>query len=363
MLITATLWMVDEKVPASGLLVFCDINTESFNCISLIYAKVKHNLIVLLQISFMIDLKIIFLGTPDFAVASLKALVEADMPVVAVVTAPDRKKGRGQTVVPSPVKEFATKHELPVLQPTNLKDPAFIKELAGYEANLQIVVAFRMLPEVVWNMPALGTFNLHASLLPDYRGAAPINWAIINGESVTGVTTFFLKHEIDTGEIIFQEQEQITQEDTVASLYDRLMAKGAQLVLKTVEAIAEERVKTTPQVIKEDAKIAPKIFKETCEINWRNSFKDVFNFIRGLNPYPGAWTIIDGMQCKIYGITQSDLGKKAEPGAVVTDHKTKISVRAADKWVDIMEIQLPGKKKMKVDELLRGNSLANIDSI
>ena len=317
----------------------------------------------MLQISSMIDLKIIFLGTPDFAVASLKALVEANMPVVAVVTAPDRKKGRGQTVIPSPVKEFAVKHELPVLQPTNLKDPAFIEELAGYNANLQIVVAFRMLPEVVWNMPKLGTFNLHASLLPDYRGAAPINWAIINGESVTGVTTFFLKHEIDTGEIIFQEKEQITEEDTVASLYDRLMARGAHLVLKTAQTIAEEAVTTSPQVINEDIKLAPKIFKETCEINWQNNFKDVYNFIRGLNPYPGAWTTLDGMQCKIFGVSKSELSKKAEPGSVVTDHKTKISVKAIDHWMDIMELQLPGKKKMKVDELLRGNPLKNIDSI
>lgn len=317
----------------------------------------------MLQISSMIDLKIIFLGTPDFAVASLKALVEANMPVVAVVTAPDRKKGRGQTVIPSPVKEFAVKHELPVLQPTNLKDPAFIEELAGYNANLQIVVAFRMLPEVVWNMPKLGTFNLHASLLPDYRGAAPINWAIINGESVTGVTTFFLKHEIDTGEIIFQEKEQITEEDTVASLYDRLMARGAHLVLKTAQTIAEEAVTTTPQVINEDIKLAPKIFKETCEISWQNNFKDVYNFVRGLNPYPGAWTTLDGMQCKIFGVSKSELSKKAEPGSVVTDHKTKISVKAIDHWMDIMELQLPGKKKMKVDELLRGNPLKNIDSI
>ena len=317
----------------------------------------------MLQISSMIDLKIIFLGTPDFAVASLKALVEANMPVVAVVTAPDRKKGRGQTVIPSPVKEFAVKHELPVLQPTNLKDPAFIEELAGYNANLQIVVAFRMLPEVVWNMPKLGTFNLHASLLPDYRGAAPINWAIINGESVTGVTTFFLKHEIDTGEIIFQEKEQITVEDTVASLYDRLMARGAHLVLKTAQTIAEEAVTTTPQVINEDIKLAPKIFKETCEISWQNNFKDVYNFVRGLNPYPGAWTTLDGMQCKIFGVSKSELSKKAEPGSVVTDHKTKISVKAIDHWMDIMELQLPGKKKMKVDELLRGNPLKNIDSI
>ena len=317
----------------------------------------------MLQISSMIDLKIIFLGTPDFAVASLKALVEANMPVVAVVTAPDRKKGRGQTVIPSPVKEFAVKHELPVLQPTNLKDPAFIEELAGYNANLQIVVAFRMLPEVVWNMPKLGTFNLHASLLPDYRGAAPINWAIINGESVTGVTTFFLKHEIDTGEIIFQEKEQITEEDTVASLYDRLMARGAHLVLKTAQTIAEEAVTTSPQVINEDIKLAPKIFKETCEISWQNNFKDVYNFVRGLNPYPGAWTTLDGMQCKIFGVSKSELSKKAEPGSVVTDHKTKISVKAIDHWLDIMELQLPGKKKMKVDELLRGNPLKNIDSI
>ncbi|MFZ6013920.1 MAG: methionyl-tRNA formyltransferase, partial [Bacteroidota bacterium] len=234
-------------------------------------------------------LRIIFMGTPEFAVASLEVLVENEFNVVAVVTAPDKPQGRGQKVVYSPVKDCALKYKIPVLQPTNLKSPQFLEELKAHHANLQVVVAFRMLPESVWSMPALGTFNLHASLLPQYRGAAPINWAVINGEKETGVTTFFLKHEIDTGSIIFQEKETIHEDDTVGSLYERLMRKGAGLVLKTVQAISSGNYPSTPQPENTTIKHAPKIFKETCEIQWNKPSASIRNFVRGLNPYPSAW--------------------------------------------------------------------------
>ena len=303
------------------------------------------------------------MGTPEFAVGSLQVLVENDWPVVAVVTAPDRKKGRGQVVIPSAVKEYAVSKNIPVLQPTNLKAAEFIEELKSYEANLQVVVAFRMLPEVVWQMPSIGTFNLHASLLPNYRGAAPINWAIINGEKETGVTTFFLKKEIDTGEIILQEKEPITDRDTVGSLYSRLMHKGGRLVLKTVEQIANENVITQPQVESSDNNPAPKIFKDTCEINWQLPFAEVNNFVRGLNPYPAAWTTLDGKTCKIFTIDKASISSGNETEEVITDHKSKIYMRCADGWADILELQLEGKKRMKTTDLLRGNPLTNITSI
>jgi methionyl-tRNA formyltransferase len=308
----------------------------------------------------MVDLRIIFMGTPEFAVTSLQILVENNWPVVAVITAPDRKKGRGQIVVPSPVKECAVANNIPVLQPTNLKSPKFIEALKSYRANLQVVVAFRMLPEIVWQMPDLGTFNLHASLLPNYRGAAPINWAIINGEKVTGVTTFFLKKEIDTGEIILQEKEPITERDTVGSLYSRLMVKGSQLVLKTIEQIANEAVTTKSQAEGVNNKPAPKIFKDTCEINWQLSFVEINNFVRGLNPYPAAWTKIDGKTCKIFMVTKADLTPANNDARVITDHKTKILIRSADAWVEILEMQMEGKKRMQVADFLRGNSLTRL---
>lgn len=311
----------------------------------------------------MIDLRIIFMGTPEFAVPSLKALVAGGWQVVAVVTAPDKKKGRGQSVIPSPVKEYAVSQGLPVLQPTNLKSQKFLDELQTFKANLQVVVAFRMLPEVVWHMPDLGSFNLHASLLPDYRGAAPINWAIINGEKVTGVTTFFLQHEIDTGAIIFQEKEPIHDDDTVGSLYERLMNKGASLVEKTVRAIASGAVKSQPQTIPEKIKTAPKIFKETCQIDWQQNFATIRNFVRGLDPYPGAWTMLGKESCKVFGVKKSDYSTEASYGAVRTDHKSRILLRSADCWVELTEIQLPGKKRMKTDDLLRGNTMENIQAL
>ncbi len=304
------------------------------------------------------DLRIIFMGTPEFAVPSLEILIENKFNVVAVVTAPDKPKGRGQKLAFPPIKEVAVKHNIPVLQPTNLKDPSFIEELKTYNANLQIVVAFRMLPEVVWDMPSIGTFNLHGSLLPQYRGAAPINWAIINGEKETGVTTFFLKHEIDTGSIIFQEKETIRPEDTVGTLYERLMNKGAQLVLKTVKAIQEGNYPSLPQNENQEINHAPKIFKETCEINWDQNSADIVNFVRGLNPYPTAWTTLAGRNFKIFKVSiATDVNKDKPSGDFITDGKKYLYVKSKDGWVSIDELQPEGKKRMAIEDFFRGNKL------
>ena len=304
------------------------------------------------------DLRIIFMGTPEFAVPSLEILIENKFNVVAVITAPDKPQGRGQKITFSPVKESALKHNITVLQPTNLKAPEFLEELKSYRANIQVVVAFRMLPEVVWAMPSFGTFNLHASLLPQYRGAAPINWAIINGEKETGATTFFLKQEIDTGSIIFQEKEPIRDEDNVGSLYERLMLKGAQLVLKTIQAIASGNYPSIPQPQELEIKHAPKIFKETCEINWNQPSEKVRNFVRGLSPYPAAWTKFNDKVFKIYSIasvTKNSENKK--PGEYATDNKTYLNVKTADGWVSIKELQPEGKKRLRVDDFFRGNKM------
>lgn len=303
-------------------------------------------------------LRIIFMGTPEFAVPSLEILVQNKFNVVAVITAPDKPQGRGQKLTPSPVKECAIKYSLPVLQPTNLKSPEFIEELKSYNGNLQIVVAFRMLPEVVWSMPALGTFNLHASLLPQYRGAAPINWAIINGEKETGVTTFFLKHEIDTGSVIFQEKETILDTDDVGSLYERLMHKGARLVLKTVQAIEQGDNPSQPQNESAKIKHAPKIFKETCEINWNQSSKKVIDFVRGLSPYPAAWTKINEKVYKVFKCSLSTSRQSiVDSQSWSTDNKTFLNIKTADGWVSIEEFQPEGKKRMYVSEFFRGNKL------
>ncbi|WP_378410565.1 methionyl-tRNA formyltransferase [Rhodocytophaga aerolata] len=298
------------------------------------------------------------MGTPEFAVPSLEILLQHNYPVVAVITAPDKPSGRGLKLTPSPVKEVAVKYHIPVLQPTNLKSPEFIEELKSYGATLQIVVAFRMLPEAVWNMPEIGTFNLHASLLPQYRGAAPINWAIINGETETGLTTFFLKHEIDTGNIIFQEKEPIYEHDTAGRLYERLRQKGARLVLQTVQAIESGTYPQIPQQLGESIKTAPKIYKETCEINWNQPAKKVYDFVRGLSPYPTAWTTLQDKFYKIYAIKGiSSENSMATPGTIVTDSKEYIRIRTQDGWVAIDELQQEGKKKMKTAEFLRGNTL------
>lgn len=292
------------------------------------------------------------MGTPEFAVPSLDILVENGFNVVAVITAPDKPKGRGQKVATSAVKDAALRHKLPVLQPTNLKDPEFIETLRSYKANLQIVVAFRMLPEVVWDMPEIGTFNLHASLLPQYRGAAPINWAIMNGEKETGVTTFFLKHKIDTGNIIFQEKEPIKPDDTVGDLYGRLMQKGAELVLKTVKAIQAEDYPQIPQNEEQEIKEAPKIFRETCEINWEQPTQKVYDFIRGLSPYPAAWTTLDGKNLKLFQVSPSS--KHGKAGAYESDNKTYLRFFTADGAIEVSALQLQGKKRMKIEDFLRG---------
>ncbi len=305
------------------------------------------------------DLRIIFMGTPEFAVPSLEILIEKGKNVVAVVTAPDKPQGRGQKITFSPVKECALKHNLPVLQPSNLKSPLFLEELKRFNANLQVVVAFRMLPESVWSMPDLGTFNLHASLLPQYRGAAPINWAIINGEEETGVTTFFLKHEIDTGSIIFQEKEPIQPSDNAGTLYERLMMKGAQLVLKTVEAIETGNYTTQPQSEHAELKHAPKIYKETCEINWNNTSRNIINLVRGLSPYPAAWFKLNNKTYKVYNVTAIDFSYPGSPseGTYQTDDKNYLYFKTFDGWVSIEEIQPEGKKRMTIREFFRGNKI------
>lgn len=304
------------------------------------------------------DLRIVYMGTPEFAVPALERLVEAGWNIVGVITAPDKPRGRGQKLIPSPVKEAALKYGLNVLQPTNLKSPEFLEELRKLNVDLQIVVAFRMLPEVVWNMPPLGTFNLHASLLPDYRGAAPINWAIINGETETGVTTFFLKHEIDTGSIIFQEKVPILPEEDLGDVYTKLMNLGADLVLRTVEAIAKDEVKPIPQDESKALHHAPKIFKETCQIDWSRSATEINNLIRGLSPYPAAWTLIEEKNCKIFKAKpQADNLSEKKPGEWLSDGKNYLKFQCGDGHLEVLEIQLEGKKRMNIKDFLRGNTL------
>ncbi|MEQ8685037.1 MAG: methionyl-tRNA formyltransferase [Imperialibacter sp.] len=300
------------------------------------------------------DLRIVFMGTPEFAVPSLDILVANGWNIVGVITAPDKPQGRGKKLGVSAVKAYAEEKGLNILQPTNLKSPEFIAELKALDANLQIVVAFRMLPEVVWQMPTLGTFNLHGSLLPKYRGAAPINWAIINGEKETGLTTFFLKHEIDTGDILFQEKEPISDEDNVGTVYERLMNKGAALVLKTVEAIAEGNYKEKPQEVFEDTPMAPKIFRETCEINFEQPTEQVVNFIRGLSPYPTAWTSLMGKTVKVYKARK--INQKGEK-EMLSDSKTYLYLKTADGYISIEDLQMEGKKRMDIEEFLRGNRI------
>jgi methionyl-tRNA formyltransferase len=303
------------------------------------------------------ELRIIFMGTPDFAVPSLEILIEHRLNVVAVITAPDKPQGRGLKISRSPVKDCATKHNIPILQPTNLKSTEFLETLKSYKANLQIVVAFRMLPEVVWNMPTFGTLNLHGSLLPQYRGAAPINWAIINGEKETGVTTFFLKHEIDTGSIIFQDAEIIKPDDDAGKLHDRLMYKGAALVLKTVKAIEKGDYPSIPQNENVEIKHAPKIFKETCEINWNQTSEQVYNFVRGLSPYPTAWTKINDKVYKIFSVKHGGFMQHKNPGTIETDHKNFLYFRTIDGLVSIEELQPEGKKRMNIKDFFRGNKI------
>lgn len=303
------------------------------------------------------------MGTPEFAVESLKRLVEGGYNIVGVITMPDKPMGRhGSVLQPSPVKQYAVSQGLKVLQPEKLKDEQFLAELRELKADLQIVVAFRMLPEVVWNMPPMGTFNLHASLLPQYRGAAPINWAVINGDTETGITTFFLKHEIDTGEIIDQVRVPIADTDNVEIVYNRLMMLGGDLVLKTVDAILDGNVKTTPQeelTQIEELRPAPKIFKETCRIDWTQGVKKVYDFVRGLSPYPAAWTELhQGEQApvmlKIFETEKQYCSHNYQPGSIDTDKKTYFRIATTDGYLNIRSLQLAGKKRMEVTDFLRG---------
>ena len=287
-----------------------------------------------------------------------KALIENNWNVVAVITAPDKPKGRGQKMIPSPVKQAALKFDIPVLQPTNLKSEAFLEELKSFHADIQVVVAFRMLPEVVWDMPRKGTFNLHASLLPNYRGAAPINWAIINGEKETGITTFFLKHEIDTGSVIFQEKETILPEDNIGTLYEKLMIKGSKLILKTIEAVAKDQVEPKPQDENMAIHHAPKIYKETCEIDWKQPAENIHNLVRGLSPYPAAWTTINDKNCKIFKTEVSEKNLNSlSIGEFETDGKTNLTFQTGEGSLKILELQLEGKKRMSVEDFFRGNKL------
>lgn len=307
------------------------------------------------------QLRIVYMGTPEFAENSLRRLVEEGFNIVGVVTMPDKPVGRhGSVLQSSPVKQYAVSQGVPVLQPERLKDESFLEQLRGLKADLQIVVAFRMLPEVVWNMPRLGTFNLHASLLPQYRGAAPINWAVINGDKESGVTTFFLKHEIDTGDIIYQEHVPILDTDDAGSLHDKLMAVGADLVVRTADDVLADRVNPVPQPEIAELRPAPKIFKETCQIDWNQSAVRVHDFVRGLSPYPAAWSRLvcpDGkeMDCKIYKTQVCHESGQMTPGSVVkTDGKSYIEVATGNGTVRILELQLAGKKRMPVQAFLCG---------
>lgn len=301
-------------------------------------------------------MKIVFMGTPEFAVASLKILLENGYPIVGVVTAPDKPGGR-LGVMQSAVKQFAVANGLHVLQPVKLRDPEFLASLKALNADLQVVVAFRMLPEMVWNMPPLGTINLHGSLLPKYRGAAPINWAVINGEKETGVTTFRLTHEIDTGDVFFQERVPIGPEQTAGELHDEMMEVGAQLILKTVKAIESGE---KPHFIQQnaDATYAPKIFSENCKINFEKSAEELHNFVRGLSPYPGAWTLLDGKILKIYRVRAQQFASSTTPrvisGQLISDGKTCLRFGCRDGLIDVLELQLEGKRKMNVSEFLNG---------
>lgn len=297
-------------------------------------------------------MRIVFLGTPDFAVASLKAMVETGYQVVGVVTAPDKPAGRGMQLQQSAVKKFAVEHDIPVLQPVKLRDPQFLDALRNLRADLQVVIAFRMLPEQVWNMPPLGTINLHASLLPDYRGAAPINWAIIKGEKKSGVSTFFLKHEIDTGDILLQKACIIEEETTAGELHDQLMHLGAEVILESLQLIESGKTQGTSQG-PGSIKMAPKIFKEDCLINWNQSGREILNFIRGLNPHPAAYCLIHDKKLKVFK-ARFETGISTQPGQFESDQLHHLRFSCKDGWVSLLDVQLESRKRMPIEELLRG---------
>ncbi len=305
-------------------------------------------------------LRIVFMGTPEFAVASLDALVNAGFTIAGVITAPDKPAGRGMKLTESAVKKYAVEKKLYVLQPEKLKNPLFIEELKALKADIQIVVAFRMLPEIVWDMPPMGTINLHGSLLPQYRGAAPLNWAVINGERETGVTTFKLQHAIDTGNILLQESFPIGEDDTAGEVHDRMKEIGAALLVKTIQRLANGTLQEKPQSLASEPvpdnslRHAPKIFTETCKIDWHKSVNEIYNLIRGLSPFPAAFTYLNDKMLKIYKSKKETATPSVATGAFLTDNKTWLKFAAADGYIHVTEIQLEGKKKMLVDEFLRG---------
>lgn len=311
------------------------------------------------------DLKIIFMGTPDFAVASLDALLKAGCHIVGVVTAPDKPAGRGMKLTESAIKKYAVEKGLYILQPEKLKHPLFIEELRSLKADLQIVVAFRMLPEIVWNMPPMGTVNLHGSLLPQYRGAAPIHWAVMNGETETGVTTFKLKHEIDTGDILLQRKFPIGEDETTGEVHDRMKLIGAQLLVETVKGLAagnlqkidQSAVGSNPSV---NLHHAPKISTETCRINWNNPVNRVHNLIRGLSPFPGALTVLDGKILKVYRSKKEKVSHSYPPGKILSDGKTFIRFTCTNGYIHILDLQLEGKKRMLTEDFLRGYHWSDI---
>jgi len=318
------------------------------------------------------DFKIIFMGTPDFAAESLKALCENNLNIVAVITAPDRKAGRGQKLRQSAVKEYALTQDIPVLQPTNLKSPEFIEKLKSYEADLQIVVAFRMLPEVVWGMPQKGTVNLHASLLPHYRGAAPINYAIIKGEKTTGITTFFIEKEIDTGKVIFREEVEILARETAGELHDKLMVLGSNLIVKTANAVLSGNYASTDQtelLAGEEPKLAPKIFKEDCKINWEQPVQEIDFFIRGLSPYPAAWSELKHkttgkiLSFKIFDIDLEETEHSFDAGTIFHEDKSELEISAKGGYLKVNSLQIAGKKRLKTADLLRGFTIGDYEIV
>lgn len=298
-------------------------------------------------------LRIVFMGTPDFAVASLEALVKAGFTIVGVITAPDKPAGRGMKLTESPVKKYAIQNGLKVLQPEKLKDTAFLDELRSLQADLQVVVAFRMLPEVVWNMPSKGTINLHGSLLPQYRGAAPINWAVINGEKETGVTTFKLKHEIDTGDILLQESFPVGENETAGEVHDKMKDIGAAVLVKTVQGIAQGTLSSVPQNQASEIKHAPKIFTETCRIDWTKSVDEIHNLIRGLSPFPAAFTELGGKTIKIFR-SEKEHAIVTNPGHTDTNKTTYLKYAGKDGYIHLKDVQLEGKKRMNIEDFLRG---------
>ena len=304
-------------------------------------------------------LRIIFMGTPEFAVPSLDKLFEAGYNIVGVVTAPDKLSGRGMKLTESAVKKYALEKNLKIFQPEKLKDPDFIENLKDLKADVQVVVAFRMLPEIVWNMPPQGTINLHGSLLPQYRGAAPINWAIINGEKETGVTTFKLQHEIDTGNILLQQKIEISNDETAGTLHNKMMYIGADVLLRTIQQLEKGTLKehsqnSTFNLHHSPLHAAPKIFSETCEINWNQKVPDIYNFIRGLSPYPAAYTYLNGKKLKVFSAIKEQGKIEETTGEWNTDHKSYLKFGANDGFISLKEIQLEGKKRMKIEEFLRG---------